>query len=60
MSKYDAILVFGYSVVVISVLLHLVEMVTDITFAESFIVLWLSVKASKKLRAYDNNKCHDF
>ena len=60
MSKYDAILIFGYSMVVISVFLHLVGMVTDITLAEGFIVLWLSAKASKRLQMYDRLKGHDF
>ena len=60
MSRYDAILIFGYSMVVISVFLHLVGMVTDVTLAESFIVLWLSAKASKRLQMYDRLKRHDF
>lgn len=60
MSKYDAILIFGYSMVVISMFLHLVGMVTDITFAESFIVLWLSAKASKRLQVYDRIKHRNF
>ena len=54
--KYDAILVFGLFVAAVTVFLHMVDMVTEATLAESMVVMWLSYRASDRLYKYDRRK----
>ena len=56
MSKYDVILVFGLFVAAVTVFLHMVDMVTEATLAESMVVMWLSYRASDRLYKYDRRK----
>lgn len=60
MSKYDAILVFGLFVAAVTVFLHMVDMVTEVTLAESMVVMWLSYRASDRLYKYDRRKEREF
>lgn len=53
MNKYDAILICGLFVAIVSVLLRIVGIITDVTLSESFIVMWLSYRASSRLYDHD-------
>ena len=53
MNKYDAILICGLFVAALSVLLRFVCIITDVTLAEGFVVMWLSYRASGRLYRYD-------
>lgn len=56
MNKYDAILICGLSIAIISVFLRIVDMVTEVTLAEAFVVMWLAYRASDRLYKYDSKR----